>query len=453
MEEVGRKIDRLVAELKTLPKISEENQRKLDSKFRLEFNYNSNHLEGNTLTYGETKLLLMFDKTEGVHDLREFEEMKAHDVAYKLVQAWAKGGSEAPLTESDIKELNQVILVRSFWKGAETLDGQSTRRQIRVGAYKEFPNSVRLQNGEMFYYASPMDTPIRMWELMEWFREEERKGELHPLALAALLHYKFVLIHPFDDGNGRISRLLMNYVLLKHGFPPVVIKTADKKGYLNALNQADSGNLDAFVGYIGEHLVWSLGVVLKATRGESVEDSADGDKEIALLLKHHRHLKNVSEEATGKIIAETLLRNIFPLFKMIDENLSPLLELFYDKLEKMEYNYPEDISYKHIDLNEIGWEKIKTNWVLGQLKEGNIKIQHLKYNYTLNGFKKSLSNLRYSVQIEIWFKDFSYLIENKFISNSVREFGYGHEIDKEVLFSIVKPLVREVIERIKHDVG
>ena len=239
MNKTLNEIDQLVEVLKALPTITNENQQKLDKKFRLEFNYNSNHIEGNTLTYGETELLLIFDKTEGVHELREFEEMKAHDAAYKLIQDFAED-TEKPLTEAFIKQLNKLILVRPFWKEAITEDGQPTRRLIKVGEYKEYPNSVRLQNGEIFEYASPIDTPINMGELIQWYNNEAKKNELHPVELAALLHYKFVLIHPFDDGNGRISRLLMNYVLLKNNLPPVIIKTHDKKGYLNALNQADT---------------------------------------------------------------------------------------------------------------------------------------------------------------------------------------------------------------------
>jgi Fic family protein len=114
-----------------------------------------------------------------------------------------------------------------------------------VGDYKEYPNSVRLENGEIFHYASPIDTPIKMQELIDWYRSEE--GSIHPVTLAAMLHYKFVSIHPFDDGNGRISRLLVNYVLIRNGLPPVVIKSSDKANYLRALHLADVGDVDLFM--------------------------------------------------------------------------------------------------------------------------------------------------------------------------------------------------------------
>src|SRR5205823_1964159 len=122
-------------------------------------------------------------------------------------------------------------------------DGQPTRRLIKIGDYKEYPNHVRLQNGEIFEYALPAETSIQMGELIAWYRAEEENKKLHPVVLAAMLHYKFVRIHPFDDGNGRISRLLMNYVLLQHNLPPVIIKSADKKNYLFALNLGDTGNI------------------------------------------------------------------------------------------------------------------------------------------------------------------------------------------------------------------
>ena len=111
MQSIINKIDILANELKSLDPLSAQNQKRLDKKFRLEFNYNSNHIEGNTLTYGETALLLIFDRTEGRHELREYEEMKAHDVAFKLIKEWSMD-KERPLTETDIKNLNEILLVR-----------------------------------------------------------------------------------------------------------------------------------------------------------------------------------------------------------------------------------------------------------------------------------------------------------------------------------------------------
>ena len=132
MENVLNRVDLLTERLQSLLPIKPENQQRLDKKFRLEFNYNSNHMEGNTLTYGETELLLIFDDTKGNHSMREYEEMKAHDAAYHLIEKLAKE-AERPLTEQQIKNLNEIILVRPFWKDAITQDGQNTRRLIRVG--------------------------------------------------------------------------------------------------------------------------------------------------------------------------------------------------------------------------------------------------------------------------------------------------------------------------------
>jgi len=317
-------IDHLANQLKEMLPIKPEDKQRLDKKFRLEFNYNSNHLEGNTLTYGETELLLIFDDTKGNHTMREYEEMKAHDVAWHFVEELALD-KERPLTERDIKNLNEMILVRPFWKDAETQDGQNTRRLIKVGDYKEYPNHVRLQNGEMFYYATPTDTPILMQELIEWYRAEQ--GNMHPVMLAAMLHYKFVRIHPFDDGNGRVSRLLMNYVLLRNGLPPVIIKTDDKANYLRALNRADVGDYAAFVEYIAEQAVWSLQLSLKAARGESVDEAGDFSKEVKLLKQK---ASGLDETKAPKLVYKIFKEIDNSLWKKISETLSQLDSLFSD---------------------------------------------------------------------------------------------------------------------------
>ncbi|MBK8088659.1 MAG: hypothetical protein IPK31_12305 [Chitinophagaceae bacterium] len=113
-----QQIDVLKKEADDLQPINPDFEQKFWNKYRLEFNYNSNHIEGNTLTYGHTQLLLMFDKVgSDAYSLRELEEMKAHDVALRLVKEAALD-PEHILTEKFIREINQTILVRPYYKDA-----------------------------------------------------------------------------------------------------------------------------------------------------------------------------------------------------------------------------------------------------------------------------------------------------------------------------------------------
>lgn len=325
-----RQLDNLIAEYRKQQPLSDETQKKLDLKFRLEFNYNSNHLEGNTLTYGETKLLLIFDQVKSNHEMRELEEMKAHDVALLMIKQEA-ADKDKPLTERFIRELNQTILVQDFWKDAITPDGQNTRRKIKVGQYKEYPNSVIQSNGEVFEYASPGETPILMGELVDWYNSEVQKGELTAIQLAALLHYRYIRIHPFDDGNGRVARLLVNYVLFRNNLPPVIIKSDDKKNYFRALQEADSGDLSAFVDYMINQLAWSVDLSIKAAKGESIEEQNDWEKQLDLLKKglgdKGKDVVKRSEEAIKYILSNV----IEPFYNLSDKKITLFDNLFMDK--------------------------------------------------------------------------------------------------------------------------
>lgn len=368
-------IEKLQKEVKRLGEMDPESKQNFEKKIRLEFNYNTNHLEGNTLTYSETELLLMFDGAKGNHTLREYEEMKGSDVALKLIAEWASD-SERFLSEQWIKTLNQVLLVRPYWKEAVTPDGQQTRREIRVGDYKQHPNSVRLANGELFHYASPTDTPILMGELIEWYREEEKKGEIHPVSLAAHLHYKFVRIHPFDDGNGRVSRLLMNYVLFRNGFPPVIIKSSDKRNYLEALNEADAGNIEAFCDYVGQQLFWSLNLSLKAANKESLDEPGDLDKKIKLLKQKLNIDKAVTVSKSKDVLLKVLTTELEPIFKGISDKLGEFDILFKSKSDELRSEGNPWGTTLERSLN-----KIKEHLKGGQ-------INSLVYFYRLNDFRK-----------------------------------------------------------------
>ncbi|MDX2070489.1 MAG: Fic family protein [Haliscomenobacter sp.] len=452
MNNLLQQIDGLKKELEGLQPIEAEFQRKLDRKFRLEFNYNSNHLEGNTLTYGETELLLYFDQTKGDHTMREYEEMQAHDLALKLVKEWAED-LERPLSEADIKELNKIILVKPFWKDAITPDGQGTRRQIMVGEYKKYPNSVRLQNGEMFDYASPTDTPIKMGELIQWFRSACEKGEMHPVELAARLHHQFVLIHPFDDGNGRISRLLMNYVFWRFGFPPIVIKSSDKQNYLRALNRADVGEMEFFVEYIGKQVLWSLELSVKAAKGESVEEVDDVDKELELLRRELASKDTIiKKKAELESLTETINDSLIPLFQFLENKLNPIQSYFLQWGSTIWYNSIHgEVTFARFDSLE-DFKNHKTKVVAEEiltllLSKG--KPVNFYYGFILNKLFKSDNLPDFNLIISVLIEEYSYSIVIKTQEETIFKLKYGEKITHEQMGQIINPLVQDLIEQIR----
>jgi len=317
-----------------LPLKAEDNKR-LQKKLRLEFNYNSNHLEGNTLTYGQTQLLLFFDKSSGDVPVSDIEEMKAHDVALSQIEEIAKE-NERPLTETFIKELNKTILVNPFWKDAISPNGTPTRKKIEIGQYKTSPNSVQLKNGKIHEYASPEETPALMGDLLNWYNSNI--DQLHPVQLAAEFHYRFVCIHPFDDGNGRVARLIMNYILLKNDYPPVIIKSEDKEGYLTALQKADTGDIESLIEYIEMQSIWSLELSIKAANGEDIDELGDIEKEIEILKR--KKLTETKIFRTPKVAFEIITHINSDVWKPLNKILDNFDDFF---AETKNENYVDNI--------------------------------------------------------------------------------------------------------------
>lgn len=425
-------------ELQSLTPLSQEQKDILSEKIRLEFHYNTNHIEGNTLTYGETKLYFLFDQLEGGHTMREYEEMGASDVAYKLVQELA-ADKERPLTEVFIKNLNEVLLVRPYWKDAETPDGQLTKRQILVGDYKKHPNHVRLANGEIFRYANPDEVPFKMQELLDWYKEAETSGEYTPYELAAILHHRFVLIHPFDDGNGRISRLLVNYVLLKHNYPPVIIKSADKTNYLRALNQADVGNIAAFCEYVGEQLIWSLELCIKAAKNESLDEEDDWKKKLALLDRELEKNQEIVARKNANTIHQTIRDIVLPIFVDIYEGLGIYHKYF---LLVASHIYSPEKSTVTFKRTKEDFEFIESNLHLFS-KEISLSIVFVD-------FKKNGRNpFDILIEITVEFNEYSYTI---FIERyEVLNLMYGKEISLEEVKKLVSRTGQTVYDYIKNE--
>jgi Fic family protein len=218
--------------------------RKLKEQFELEMTYNSNGIEGNSLTLKETFLVVNEGLTIKGKPLRDHLEVKGHSEALEYLYDLTSKDNPDPLTGREIREFNEIVM--------RTID------QEWSGRYR---NSNVIIAGATHTPPEAFEVPQLMQELIGWANNYGQ--ELHPVELAAVFHHRLVHIHPFFDGNGRTTRLAMNVFLLRAGFPLVVILKNDRKRYYRLLSEADRGNPTPFVRFIAQAVQRSLDIYLK----------------------------------------------------------------------------------------------------------------------------------------------------------------------------------------------
>ena len=425
LEQINNGIEELYRQWLSLQPLEREDDERLWKKIRLEWNYNSNRIEGNTLTYSETELLLIHGRADGDHPMRDYEEMEAHDLAVKKVREFARD-KERHLTEADIRSLNLLILKEPFWKEAETPDGQFTRKQIFPGEYKTQPNHVRTATGEIFKFAIPEEVPAKMQELMEWFKENLESPPASIAPFLAQLHHRFILIHPFDDGNGRIARLLLNYTLIRLGYPPFVIKDRNRESYFSALQKADTGNIAALTVYLSETLVSWLEIGIKAAEGKDISEPEDIDKEVDIFIRGKKaegltKIKALSKQTKKELCDQFLI----PLFETFKNRFRQFDDLFHSNYISL--SGPEEISDRFTKDRE-------TNFIIV-----NLNIVSLVISYNAYKCEKPFDmRVRLSVQLS----QFEYTVMMQIYSDSSSSLGpktikrdriYAHEwADSEI---------------------
>lgn len=239
--EIYERIAEKKKRLDSIRPLSKAALEQLKERFVVEWTYNSNAIEGNTLTLSETRLILERGLTVKGKSLREHFEAVNHKDAIEYLENVIR--SKEPITEEMIREIHAKIL-----KGINDTES---------GVYR----SVRVRIlGAVFTPPDPVKIVKLMSELVNWISSEGT----NPLDLAALAHYKLVHIHPFVDGNGRTSRLLMNLILMRSGFPPAIVLNAERKKYYDRLKKADMGDEKPFVDFIAQSVERSLDLYLEA---------------------------------------------------------------------------------------------------------------------------------------------------------------------------------------------
>ena len=212
--------------------LSPETLQSLKEYYRVGTTFTSNALEGNSLTESETKVIIEDGLTIEGKPLRDVYEAVGHAKAYDYMYELSHN---EPLTEEVICNLHKLFY--------QQIDHE------RAGQYRRVPVFI---SGSQYSVSPVAEIGKRMKQLVQWYNNNENK--LHPVVLAAELHKRFVFIHPFIDGNGRMARLLMNLSLMRNDYNIAIIPAVTRAEYITALEQAHN-DVDVFVSFIADRVI------------------------------------------------------------------------------------------------------------------------------------------------------------------------------------------------------
>lgn len=235
--------DKLQQQLWAYRPMSDETLKSLREYYRVGLTYTSNALEGNSLTESETKVIIEDGLTIEGKPLRDVYEAVGHAQAYDYLYDLSH---QAPLSEEIICHLHQL-----FYQQIEPL---------KAGKYRQVPVFI---SGSQYAVAPVAEIGKRMAQLLQWYNNNE--GKLHPVVLAAELHKRFVFIHPFVDGNGRMARLLMNLSLMRNDYNIAIIPAITRSEYISSLEKAHTDE-QVFVDFITDRVIMTQMDILRLFR-------------------------------------------------------------------------------------------------------------------------------------------------------------------------------------------
>lgn len=262
MNDIFEKLTKKKEELDTYRPLPPELVKNLEEWLDVELTYTSNAIEGNTLSRMETALVIEKGITVEGKSLREHLEAINHKKALEEIRELAKKGHQF-LEELDILNIHALIL-----KGID---------DAWAGRYRQVP--VRISGSDVVL-PNYEKVPSLMKDFMRWLQSIQ--GE-HPVKIAADAHYKLVSIHPWIDGNGRTSRLVMNLILIQRGYPPALIKKEERRRYLSSIEEAQlGGSLQKFYDLMIEAEDRTLDIYLSAAKGKNVPSALKEEKPLKI---------------------------------------------------------------------------------------------------------------------------------------------------------------------------
>ena len=232
LNDILARIDANKQKIDTYRPMQEPLLSELRAYYRVGLTWSSNALEGNSLTESETKVVLEDGLTVGGKPIRDYYEATGHAKAYDAM--WAMLNAFNPLAEADILSLHRLF----YSQIDEATAGRYRLQRVFI-------------SGSQYAVPAPDKIPAQMADFIKWLEDAEKA--LHPVELAAQAHRRFVFIHPFIDGNGRVARLLMNLCLLRHGYTLAIVPPILRGEYIELLEKAHTDD-EPFTAFIADRV-------------------------------------------------------------------------------------------------------------------------------------------------------------------------------------------------------
>lgn len=421
--------------------------KKINYKIRLDWNYYSNRMEGGTLTKAETRSVMVGNLELAGKPFKDVAEMNGHDKAVLEVLKMSKG--ELRISEKRIRELHKTIMHED-----------EPEKAAQIGIWKKEPNEIINYKNEKIEFTSPENVANEVHEILNKTNAEldlfyKNKSKKHALELAAQFHIDFVSIHPFYDGNGRMSRILTNILLMSCGLPAIVVKDEHKQAYYRLLAdiQAYGGKEDLFYEFLAQRVLETQKLVLDALEGKEIDELDDVDKEIQILktrLAANQVVGTVKK--SHSLISKLYLNHLKLIFDHLYDKHKQLDELFseniYNRRINNSYpsNHPENDDYIAEQFKIIlGNNPDKSKFTKHEINNIGIGIHH-------KGFLKDEMNV-FDVHFNVYvkFDDFQYHIGDW--HKPKHTFLYS-EIDAQDRFvNIAKEIMKEHLDEIKNKIS